>query len=279
MKTTEHPELGDGCPPARRAYETRRRPYLKATREIRLAKCVERGDLDAKHEMVECNLGLVFALAKPYRGCGVPFADLVQEGTVGLIRAVEGFDHGRGVKFSTYAVLWIRRSVLDAIGAARTIRIPAQAAQHLAAIRRAEDELERNGVQFASAELIAARTGLGADDVRTLRNTARVTASLDEPVGPDARSLSEVVADSHGADPHQQVIDKDVQRHAHDLLRILPERHREVLLRRYGVGGGNPQSHREIGQWLGVKEERSRQLEREALHWLRELPAPDRRAA
>jgi RNA polymerase primary sigma factor len=260
------------------ARRTGPRPRLTATEEIRLAKRVERGDLGAKKEMVERNRGLVFAVAKHYRGCDVPFVDLVQEGTVGLIRAAEGFDHRRGVKFSTYAMWWIRRSLLDAIGAERTIRIPAQAAQQLASVRRAEGELERAGVRVASPEVIAQRTGLSAPSVRALRNAARVTTSLDEPAGEDARPRGELIGDSQGTDPVQQVVHNDMRRQAWDLLRVLPERHRHVLLRRYGLGGGDPQSHREIGDWLGVKEERSRQLEREALHWLREVAAP-RRAA
>jgi RNA polymerase primary sigma factor len=280
MKTAEQVARGEEARgrggAARRTARPRR---LTATDEIRLAKRVERGDLDAKHEMVECNRGLVFAVAKPYRGRGVPFADLIQDGTVGLIRAIDRFDHRRGVKFSSYAVWWIRRALLDAICAARTIRIPCQAAQQLAAVRRAEDELERAGGRVASPEMIAERTGLSALSVRVLRDVARVTASLDEPVGEDARSLGEVTRDPQGTDPEEHVLKEDMRRQAWGLLRVLPERHRHVLLRRYGLGGGDPQSHREIGEWLGVKEERSRQLEREALHWLRELAAPTARAA
>jgi RNA polymerase primary sigma factor len=261
------------------AGKSGRRALLSAAEEVRLAKRVQRGDLKAKQLMTESNLGLVVAVAKPYRGCGVPFADLLQEGTVGLIKAVERFDHGRGVKFSTYAVWWIRRSLLDAIGSSRTIRIPAQAAGQLACVRRAEDELARAGDRLASAEAVAERTGLTTPNVRALRSAARVTASLDEPVGEDARSLSEMIGDSHGIDPEQRVAEKETRRQAWDLLRVLPERHRQVLLRRYGIGGALVQSHREIGEWLGVKEERSRQLEREALHRLRELATPVSRAA
>src|SRR5271165_277983 len=120
---------------------------LSAVEEKVVARRIERGDQQAKREMVECNMGLVFAVARPYQGRGVPFADLLQEGAVGLIRAVDGFDHRRGVKFSTYAVWWIRRSLLDAIPAARTIRIPPQAVQQIAAVRRAEEELRRQGGQ------------------------------------------------------------------------------------------------------------------------------------
>ena len=269
---------GPARSPIRPTSDGRRTP-LSAVEEVRLARRIEAGDLAAKREMTERNLGLVYAIARPYRNCGVPFADLVQEGSVGLIRAVEGFDHRRGLKFSTYAVWWIRRSLLDAIGAAQTIRIPAHAAQQLSAVRRAEQELERAGVRLASVEALAERSGLSVANVRAVRQAARVTASLDESVGDEARPLSEVIGDPHGVDPEHDMAREEMRRHAWRLLRLLPERHRQVLIRRYGIGGGRPQSHREIGERLGVKEERCRQLEREALHRLRELPASTHRAA
>jgi RNA polymerase primary sigma factor len=257
--------------PARRA-PGRHQPPLTALAETGLAERITRGDLAAKQEMTERNLGLVHALAKPYRHCGVPYDDLVQEGTIGLIRAIEGFDHRRGVKFSTYAAWWIRRSLLDAIGAAQPIRIPPHAAQQLSAVRRAEQELEGAGMRLASAAAVAERSGLSASNVRALRAAPRVTASLDESVGERARPLSEMVGDPHGAEPDEGIARDEMRREVWQLLRLLPERHRQVLIRRYGIGGGRPETHREIGQRLGVKEERSRQLEREALHRLRELP-------
>ncbi|MGO9487668.1 MAG: RNA polymerase sigma factor RpoD/SigA [Solirubrobacteraceae bacterium] len=252
---------------------------LSAAEETRLAKRIERGDAHAKREMIEGNLPLVFAIAKGYRGRGVQFEDLIQEGTVGLVRAVEGFDHRRGLKFSTYAVWWIRRSFLDAIEAGRTIRIPAKAAQHFAAVRRAEMEIERGGIRAASAEAIAQRTGLSTLNVRNIRGAPRVTASLDEPMSEDATPLGDLIGDPHAVDPAEHTAEREARREAWALLRLLPERHRQVLIRRYGIGGGRPQGHKEVGDWLGVKEERSRQLEREALHRLRDLASPSRRAA
>jgi RNA polymerase primary sigma factor len=240
--------------------------------QARLARRVKLGDLKAKQEMTERNLGLVYAIARPYRSRSAPFADLVQEGTVGLMRAVERFDPDRGVKFSTYAVPWIRRSVLDAIGAAPTIRIPAQAAQQLAAVRQVEHDLERAGVRAAPTQVVAERCGLSQTSVRVLRGAARVAASLDETVGDSSISLAETIGDPRIAEPEQQIAERERQRYAWELLKMLPPRHRQVLIRRYGIGGGRPRSHREIGQTFGVKEERSRQLEREALHRLRELP-------
>lgn len=148
---------------------------LTAAEEIRLAKRIERGDLAAKGEMIERNLRLVFSIAQRYRGRGAPFDDLVQEGTVGLVRAVEKFDHRRGLKFSTYAVWWIRRSLANAVIEARTIRIPSNASDRLAAIHRAERELERVAPGSPSTEAIAERTGFTVRRVQALREAAAVT--------------------------------------------------------------------------------------------------------
>jgi RNA polymerase primary sigma factor len=255
------------------------RRLLTATEEIALAKQIERGDPNAKEQMIESNLGLVHAVAGTYRGKGVPLADLVQEGTVGLVRAVERFDHRREVKFSTYAVWWVRRSMLDAIASSNMIRIPAKANQQLAAARRAEAELERARRGSASDEAVAERTQLSPRTVRSLRVAARVTSSLDEPVGDAATPLSDLVADEHAVDPYESAIARESRREVSAMLRLLPKRHREVLIRRYGLNDARTQSHEEIGQWLGVGEERSRQIEREALHRLRSIAAPSARAA
>ncbi len=252
---------------------------LTADEEVRLARRIESGDLRAKELMIESNLRLVFAIARSYRGRGVPFADLVQEGTIGLVRAVERFDHRRGLKFSTYAVWWIRRSLLDAIVGSQVIRIPAKANQHLSAVRRAEAELGRNGHGRAPAEAIANRTGLSAHTVRSLREAARVTASLDEPVGDGLTALGDLVVDERAEDPSERAIASEDHREVSAMLRLLPARHREVVVRRYGLEQGRAQTHEEIGRFLGVGEERSRQIEREALHRLRTIASPAARAA
>src|SRR3954447_7449277 len=162
---------------------------LTAAEEIRLAKRIERGDLAAKREMIERNLRLVYWLPQRYRGRGAPYDDLVQEGTIGLVHAVERFDHRRGLKFSTYAVWWIRRSLANAVGDARTIRIPSNASDRLGAIQRAESEIERLAPGAPSTEAIAERTGFSIRRVQALREAAFVTASLDEPVGEDGSLL------------------------------------------------------------------------------------------
>jgi RNA polymerase primary sigma factor len=252
---------------------------LSAADEIALAKRIERGDLRAKNELIERNMRLVFALARRYGGPGVPFDDLVQEGMVGLIRAAEKFDYRRGLKFSTYAVWWIRRSLMNALDAARTIRIPTSATHQLAAIHAAEAELQRTGPGSPSSEAIADRTGLGVATVRTLREAGRVTTSLDEVIGEDATPLGDLIADPDGVDAWQHAATEECRRQVCSMLRLLPQRHREVLMRRYGLAGGHAQTHGEISAWLGLGEERSRQLEREGLHRLRELGGGRERAA
>jgi RNA polymerase primary sigma factor len=211
----------------------RRRRLLTAAEELDLSRRIERGDNNAKEEMIESNLGLVYFIARGYAGRGVTFEDLVQEGTVGLVRAVERFDHRRGVRFSTYVVTWIRHALIDALGQARTIRIP--------------------------------------KGVAKLREAPRVTASLDQEVGEDGASLVELVADPDPVDPCRHVDEQETLRQVWSMLRTLPQRHRAVLVRRYGLDGEGARSHAEIGRSLGVGQERSRQLEREALNRLRDL--------
>jgi RNA polymerase primary sigma factor len=260
------------------ARQAARHPLLSQSDEIRLAKRIEFGDAHAKQRMVECNVRLVLAVARPYSGRGVPFPDLVQEGIVGLVRAVERFDHRRGVKFSTYAVFWIRRSILDAIGGQWMIRIPAHARRQIAAVRIAENDLRRAG-STPSEEAISERTGLSLGSVHALRDVARVTVSLDEVIGDQAETVGERLADPNGGDALERVGERDQRADLWAMLELLPERHREVLMRRYGLGRASAQTHQQIGEWLGLSEERSRQLEREALRRLREVAAHVRRAA
>jgi RNA polymerase sigma factor (sigma-70 family) len=229
--------------------------------------------------MIESNLGLVHALVAPYRGRGVTDDDLVQEGTVGLIQAVDRFDPDRGVKFSTYAAWWIRRALIDALGQARVIRMPAKAERSLSAVRRAESELRGPTSGSATDEVLAERTGLSAERVRSLRTAARVTASLDEPVGEAGAPRAELVADPDPVDPWRHLDDLETRRQAWSLLKVLPRRQREVLVRRYGLAGGEAQTHVQIAAALGIGDERSRQLENEALRRLRVLDTGHQQAA
>jgi RNA polymerase primary sigma factor len=257
---------------------TRRRPLTRAE-EVRLAKRIERGDEAAKREMIERNMRLVVAIAKEFRERGVPFEDLVQEGAVGLTRGVERFDHRRGVKLSTYAAWWIRRSLMDAIDRARVIRIPQSAREQLGAIKRAEGDLGHGGAVAATDDVIAGRTGIRPVRVRELRGAASVTASLDEPVGDDGAALLELLPDPDAADPSGLAVEHETRRQLWSMIGTLPARHRQVLVLRYGLDGAGPRGHAAISARLGVGEERSRQLEREALHRLRSRRDAERLAA
>jgi RNA polymerase primary sigma factor len=252
---------------------------LSQAEEIRLARRSERGDRSARETMIESNLGLVRSIAATFRSASLSFDDLVQDGTVGLVQAVERFDHRRGVRFSTYAAWWIRRAILDAIDNSQVIRTPAKARRQLSAVRRAEADMARRHACPASDAGISAETGLSPSNVRSLRTAAHVAASLDERVGEDSRPLLELVADQSAVDPSQNVIEHENRDEVKAMLRLLPARHREVLVRRFGLSGAREQSHAEIARWLGVGEERSRQLEREALHRLRSIAHTESLAA
>jgi RNA polymerase primary sigma factor len=248
-------------------------PLLSGDEERRLAIRIEQGDHAARQRMIESNLRLVASLARTYRGRGVPMADLVQEGTIGLAQAVERFDYRYEVRFATYAGYWIHRSLRDAVAAGQLIRIPPRASRQLAAVRRAEDELARSSLGSPSITAVAERTGLSVEYVQSLRRSARATASLDEPVGEDGTPLGELVADDRAPDPFESAVADEESRMVTNMLELLPERHRNVVVSRYGLGGQAPQSHEQIGASLGVGAERSRQLEHEALHRLRTISA------
>jgi RNA polymerase primary sigma factor len=244
---------------------------LTPVEEARLARRIERGDASARDEMIARNVPLVRSMAARYVGRGVPFEDLVQEGTVGLVHAVNRFDHRRGLKFSTYADWWIRRALMDAVGAGRVIRIPPAARRQVAAIRRAEEELRRSGATAVTDAAIATRAGLSERAVGALRVVPQASVSLDQPAGDEGTPLGDLIADGDSPDLAEHVEREETARRLWSLVGLLPTRHREVLLRRYGLQGQRVESHAEIAARMGVGVERSRQLEHQALHWLREL--------
>jgi RNA polymerase primary sigma factor len=252
-------------------------PFTKAE-EVRLAKRIEHGDQAAKREMIERNMRLVVAVAKEFQGRGVAFEDLVQEGALGLTRAVERFDHRRDVKLSTYAVWWIRRSLIDAIDRSRAIRIPASAGHQLGVIQRAEADLGQKHT-LASDEAIASRTGLSERRVHELRDAASVAASLDERVSDDGGTLVELLPDPAAVDPFGRAAEHETRRQLWSMLSALPARHRAVLVRRYGLDGEGSRTHAEVAAALGLGDERSRQIEHEALHRLRSRADAERLAA
>jgi RNA polymerase primary sigma factor len=249
--------------------EIGRHPLLTAKEEVELAKRIERGDREAKERMINSNLRLVVSIAKRYQGHGLSLLDLIQEGIIGLIRAVEKFDWRRGYKFSTYATWWIRQAVQRGVAnKAREIRIPVHIVEREQKISRAERELTPKLERPPTDEEIAEAAKLPLKQVREVREAARAVTSLDRPMADSETSLGELVAGSE-AGPEEEVsvsLEADVLRRA---MGNLPEREREVLKLRYGLNGDvEPASLEEIGRRLGVTRERVRQLESDALERL-----------
>jgi len=248
------------------------RTKLLSTREERaLLSRAQAGERQARQEIAQMSLGLVHVIATEFSFTLLSRADLIQEGVIGLLEAIDRFDLGRGLRFSTYAGWCIRRSMHEAITNARPIRIPARAARQLAAIRSAESDLEAGGCPYPSDAQIAGATGLRASTVRRLRVAPFVACSLDEPLATERASFRDCVAVGAHSESDDPLAASERTRQLKGLLALLPDRHREVLTCHYGLGRDRPMSHREVGLRIGVGEARSRQLEREALHRLRSI--------
>ena len=258
--------------------EIGRVPLLTADQEVCLAKRVERGDVAAKTQMIEANLRLVVSIAKPHIGRGLSFLDLIQEGSLGLIRAVEKFDYRRGFKFSTYATWWIRQAVSRAIvDKARTIRIPIHMVERLNKVVHIQRQLVQQLGREPRPDEIAEELELTTEQVREILRMAQFPVSLEKPIGEkeDAR-LADLVEDELAESPLDATAVSLRREGIDDALAALPERQRRVIELRFGLHGGHPRTLDEVGRTLGVTRERIRQIEHTTLKTLASLPEAQR---
>ena len=244
--------------------------------ERELARRIQKGDNEAREQMIKANLRLVVKIARDYEGFGVPLLDLISEGNIGLMKAVDRFDPDKGAKFSTYGSYWIKQAIRRALdNQAKTIRLPSHVVERLGILQRAATRLTEELGREPTDEELAAETGLSERKVRQYRQASAAPASLDAPMGDDSDSnkIADVVADEKAALPSDELsahVDLDLM---NELLRDLNEREVTILRRRYGLDGEQEKTLEEIGSDYGLTRERIRQIENAALQKLRKRMA------
>ncbi len=246
-------------------------PLLTIEDEIRLAALIQKGDAAARSEMVRCNLRLVVKISRDYQGLGLPLLDLISEGNIGLMKAVERFDPAKGGKLSTYAAWWIKQSIKRSLAnQSKTIRLPVHLVDKISKIRRVATHLSEELGREPTDEELAEEIGMNPAKVSQLKIAAIRPASLDAPIGDDeSTEFGEIVGDAEALDPFELLRDKDLRDEVGDLLEMLDDRERKIINSRFGLDGEKPRTLEEVGERFGVTRERIRQLQNIALHKMR----------
>lgn len=246
-------------------------PLITVQEEIKLARRIKRGDKEARAIMIRSNLRLVVKIARDYSNFGLPLLDLISEGNIGLMKAVERFDPKKGGKLSTYAAWWIKQSIKRALAnQSKTIRLPVHLVDKIAKLRRVSNQMTEELGREPTDEELAEEVGMGASKVAALKSAAIRPTSLDQPINDeDSTALGDIIGDEEAMDPYEALRDKDLRDEVGDLLSVLDERERRIINSRFGLDGQRLKTLEEVGEKFGVTRERIRQVQNIALNKLR----------